>query len=163
MSKVKRRRVAFAGGQKEIFTFFERNAFFLRTLYVSTILPETCGACPRPIPSARELAELARSYRYSVERLANALRLSPRSMQRWFSERFRCAPREWITQLRVRDAAELLERGYSVKETAHAVGIVFPTSLNEPFHAVFGCAPKEYARRHAPRWQRRRLELVALA
>lgn len=82
-------------------------------------------------------------------------------MQRWFSERFRCAPREWLTQLRARDAAQLLERGYSVKEAAHAVGIAFPTSLNEPFHAVFGCPPKQYARQHASKWQRH--GLVALA
>jgi AraC-like DNA-binding protein len=77
---------------------------------------------------------------YKVSRVARNLTVSPRHLRRYLENNFGKAPHEWFNGLLMRDAAQLLREGKSVKETAAALG-VSASHLSHAFKKAFGFPP----------------------
>lgn len=75
--------------------------------------------------------------------LATRMRISERSLHRKLRSRSGMTPAQYVRQLRMRRAAQLLRAGsyFTVKETAAAVGYQSASYFIEQFRAAFGCTP----------------------
>ncbi len=80
--------------------------------------------------------------RWSVDDLAAACALSPRTFHRWFADRVGSRPITWLNDLRIREAQRLLERSdLTISEVAHAVGYGSDDLLRKHFTARVGTTP----------------------
>jgi AraC-like DNA-binding protein len=70
---------------------------------------------------------------------------SVRTIQRTFQKDLGTDFESWRRQARLTKAVELLVSGYSVKETAFAVGYRQPSAFVQSFRSVFGATPKTWA------------------
>ena len=83
---------------------------------------------------------------FGVERLADALSMSTRQLQRRMKEAAGLTPHGYIRLLRLERAAQLLEQGAGgVAEVAYAVGYQTPDYFSRQFREVFGVPPSTYA------------------
>lgn len=76
--------------------------------------------------------------------LAAEMALSQRQLTRRLKETTGETPAALIRRLRLERAAQLLEEGRTVSETAYAVGYNSPSHFAKAFRKHFGCAPSEY-------------------
>jgi AraC-like DNA-binding protein len=90
---------------------------------------------------------LARSSGYSLERLTRATGFSLRTLQRYVSERFGVNLHALVSDLRLRDGADHLKRGMSVKEVALELGFKNTSHFVRLFRAKFGVTPGAHAAR----------------
>jgi AraC-like DNA-binding protein len=81
--------------------------------------------------------ELARKARYRVERMAGLLKVSRHTLHSHLIQTRGCNPRQWIEELRLRRANELLAQGFSRKEIAFDLGLT-PSSLCHFFQRTAG-------------------------
>lgn len=82
---------------------------------------------------------------FSVKKLSNELSLNRVQMYRKFSAITGMLPKDYIKQVRLSKAAQLLkERQLTVAEIGYAVGYSAPSNFNSAFKAYFGKTPKEY-------------------
>ena len=82
---------------------------------------------------------------FSVERLAEAFALSPRTLHRRLKAASGLSPGAFVRTLRLQRAASLLEQGAgTVGEVARAVGFEDPSYFSRAFRQGFGVAPSEY-------------------
>lgn len=88
--------------------------------------------------------DLAYRARYRVEGMARILAVSRHTLHSHLTAVVGCSPRQWIGDLRLRRAGDLLSRGRACKEIAHELGLT-PASLCRLFHRTAGSAPREYA------------------
>jgi AraC-like DNA-binding protein len=102
------------------------------------------GTNPPQFLSLDQLAERARRCDFEACRLASGLGLTLRTFERRFRAAFGCAPRRWLAEQQMRDAAELLESGFNSKEVAVALGYGHPPSFFREFRRCFRCTPVEY-------------------
>jgi AraC-like DNA-binding protein len=65
---------------------------------------------------------------------------------RSFRRAFRFTPHEYLTQLRVQRARELVRYGHACGEAAHAVGFYDQSHMNRHFVKYFGITPGAYAK-----------------
>ncbi|MBD3244050.1 MAG: helix-turn-helix domain-containing protein [Chitinivibrionales bacterium] len=72
--------------------------------------------------------------------------LSTDHLRRLFKERVGQSPIEYLIELRLTRAKELLQMGFSVKETADKVGITDQYYFSRLFKRREGCSPSEYGR-----------------
>jgi AraC-like DNA-binding protein len=110
--------------------------------YVSNI-PEK----PRFPLQLLDWTTLARSSGYSLERLTHATGFALRTLQRHVSERFGVNLHAFISDLRMRDGAERLGRGMSVKEVAVELGFKNTSHFVRTYRAKFGITPGAHAAR----------------
>lgn len=87
-------------------------------------------------------AELANSA-LDNQLLAIRMRISARSLHRKLRERLGLSPAQYVRQVRLQRAAELLQKGdyLTVKETAAAVGYQNSSYFIEQYAATFGHTP----------------------
>lgn len=114
----------------------------------------TVGARAATRARRRELFEeasaiLALEYPNSLtlEDLARRLASSSRQLQRAFAEAGEPGPRAYLRRVRMTRATELLEQGWSVKETAGLVGYSQPAQFAKAFRRERGRLPREVRRR----------------
>ena len=82
---------------------------------------------------------------FSIRKLALECNLSPSYLQRLFKHQTGIAIGKWLSDGRLRRAAQLLANGYmSVKEIAHSVGYEHTSSFIRAFHRRFARAPARY-------------------
>jgi AraC-like DNA-binding protein len=67
-------------------------------------------------------------------------------LNRGFHAMFGFTPHQYLTQLRIQRARDLLRRGHGCGETAHAVGFYDQSQLNRHFMKHLGVTPGAYAR-----------------
>jgi len=80
--------------------------------------------------------------RWTVNELAAACSLSPRTFHRWFADRLGLSPITWLNDLRVREAQRLLEQSdLSIREVAHAVGYASDDLLRKHCTARLATTP----------------------
>jgi AraC family transcriptional regulator, regulatory protein of adaptative response / methylphosphotriester-DNA alkyltransferase methyltransferase len=95
-----------------------------------------------------EVCELVQSeYReeLQLDDIARRIASSRRQLQRAFSEVGRTTFREYLTQVRMEKAAEMLIEGrLTVREVSHRVGYRQPAQFAKAFRRVHGVAPSEY-------------------
>jgi AraC-like DNA-binding protein len=65
---------------------------------------------------------------------------------RGFREAFAFTPHQYLTQLRLQRARDLLKRGHDCGETAHVVGFYDQSQMNRHFLKYLGVTPGAYAK-----------------
>ena len=115
---------------------------------------QTSAPRPATIARRRELFEeaaaiiaLELSNPQSLQDLARRLATSPRQLQRAFTQAGQPGPRAYLRRVRMTHATELLEQGWSVKETAGLVGYSQPAQFAKAFRRERGRLPREVRRR----------------
>jgi PAS domain S-box-containing protein len=112
------------------------------------------------VDSPRQLAmsdrELAKVLRFvhdhfaepiAVPALARMVEFSVRHFERWFKERLRTTPRQYITKVRVFQACEELRTGKSsISDIALDCGFYDQSALTRAFHRQMGITPQTYRR-----------------
>lgn len=87
---------------------------------------------------------------FNVEELADAVGLSRVQLHRRVKEMTGITVGEFIRNLRMQQAAKLLEQGdVTVSQVTYAVGMVNPNHFSSAFKRYFGVTPSEYMSKHA--------------
>jgi len=86
----------------------------------------------------------AREAQHHAAQLARLCKCSLRKLERFFQERFRLCPRQWLIGTRIRHAVELLQQGRPIKDVALEVGFKFPSGLCRFFRKTTGLPPIRY-------------------
>ena len=99
--------------------------------------------------------ELARVAKYSAKRMAEIRGRSVRQLEREFLRRFRQTPEEWINDLRLRDARELLEQrnGEKIEAIAMSLGYKHYASFSRAFKQFHGASPSQIGPRLNAIWK----------
>jgi transcriptional regulator GlxA family with amidase domain len=83
----------------------------------------------------------------SLARMARWAAMSPRTLSRRFREQVGTTPAQWILQLRVRRAQQLLETSaLSMERVAASVGFGSSATFRDRFRRVVGTSPQAYRR-----------------
>ncbi|WP_326557616.1 GlxA family transcriptional regulator [Micromonospora sp. NBC_01796] len=81
----------------------------------------------------------------NLDDLANRATMSIRTLNRRFHEETGRTPMQWLTNVRIRRAQELLETtDHGIDRIAHQVGFTSPTNFRAQFKRVSGVAPRAY-------------------
>lgn len=88
--------------------------------------------------------------RVTVEEVANALGVSPRTLRRKFNEAHKTTLVDEINHRRMRQAAHRLLMGFGVTEVANHLGIADPAQFSRAFKRAFGQSPKEFQQTYRP-------------
>jgi len=104
---------------------------------------------PKTLPEclAAVLAEMERNYDrpLSVEELAKRHGVTPSGLTRMFLKYRKTTPYRHLRQLRMEQAAKLLDaHSFSIKETAARVGYDNPLNFSTEFRKCFGISPRAY-------------------
>lgn len=87
--------------------------------------------------------------------LARLAHLSVSSFLQHFRQEFHTTPAKWLTVLRLRHSMKfLMQREWSIADTANACGFRDPLYFTRQFHKYLGCTPSEYRRHGLGRIQR---------
>jgi len=87
----------------------------------------------------------ARASGYSASKMAKALGVTLRFLERFFRTRFGTGPHDWMVRTRMRHAAGLLSEGISVKAVSLEVGYKQLSHFSREFKRFFGVPPRSYA------------------
>lgn len=107
-------------------------------------------AAPEPPRVVRRAQDYMRAHLPDAVRLqdiADAAELDPFRLIRAFRAHVGLSPYEWLTQLRMGEAKELLVRGLSASEVAQRLGYCDQSQLHRHFRRIVGMTPGAYARR----------------
>jgi AraC-like DNA-binding protein len=80
---------------------------------------------------------------YRLSKLAQVCGTSRRSLHRFVSRVYCCAPRLWIEKMRLEAARELFSSGKTLKEIAEYIGLT-PSSLSRLILRLTGSSPSAY-------------------
>jgi AraC-like DNA-binding protein len=89
--------------------------------------------------------ELARLSDFRAANLARHLGISQRQVERYVKRHFSRSPQQWLRELRMAKAGELIEVMHSVKEVAYALGFQQVSSFCREFKIHYGVTCSEYA------------------
>jgi len=78
------------------------------------------------------------------EELAEIVGLTPQYLSTIFKAEYGISVHAYLTSVRIKRAKELLEAGFSVKETALSLGYPDPNYFSRMFRAQVGCPPTAY-------------------
>jgi len=92
----------------------------------------------------RDWEAFAQANNYCATSLAEICEISPRQLERFFQRQFGKSPHQWLHDLRMRRACELLRDGTTAKETAFLLGYKTPSHFTHDFKKSFGAAPTLY-------------------
>lgn len=100
------------------------------------------------ILSAQQQINLHFSRPITVSQLASQVHLSPRTLQRRFSQITGYSPNEYLQRLRIQKACDLLETTqYSFDQIAHLVGYQDNAACRKTFIKIMGLAPRAFRQR----------------
>ena len=94
-------------------------------------------------------AEHARSAGYDERRLAMHRQITVRQLQRQFQRDLNRAPEEWLNELRMVDARQLLLEARQVKEVACQLGFKQQSNFFRKFKETYRMTPSQFAREAA--------------
>ena len=89
--------------------------------------------------------ELARLSGFRTANLVRHLGISQRQVERYVKRHFARSPQQWLRDLRMAKAGELIEVMHSVKEIAYALGFQQVSSFCREFKIYHGVTCSEYA------------------
>ena len=90
-----------------------------------------------------DLEALAKEANYRADRLGELLRLSPRTLQRYFITGLRVNPKYWLREQRMRNLYQLLSEGRTLDEAAARVGLQRYGYLAREVQFFEGIIPEE--------------------
>lgn len=109
-------------------------------------------ASPRPIRGQQTWVQQAREYledhyaeNVSLEQLADFVHVSPFHLLRVFRDEVGLPPHNYLTQVRIRRARQLLQASLRPAEVALAVGFSDQSHLTRHFKSLVGVTPARYA------------------
>lgn len=116
----------------------------------------TSQASTSPPPKGRFLVKIcfndhqqwlhiAERARFQSQNLAQQIGLSRRQIERYVKRHFGVTPQQWLRQLRMSRAVELMREMHSVKEVAFALGFSQVSSFCHQFKAYHGMTCSDYA------------------
>ncbi len=134
------------------YTWYAGKALEVASLFFFQPPPEEDLFCHRQQVQAQERVErvkaLLRAHLVeppSLEEIARKVGCSPYYLSRTFSKETGTTISQFIRQLRMEKAAELLKSGkYNVTEAALEVGYSSLSHFSQSFHETFGCCPGLY-------------------
>jgi AraC family transcriptional regulator len=132
-----------AGGQLYVDSLINLLAVHLLRTYSSTTpqLP-TQKLGKQQVNQAIDYLQAHLEQEISLEALAQAVHLSPSHLRRLFKQTTGVAPHQYLIQLRVQRAKQLLQtRQFSIRDVAAQVGFADQSHLNRHFKRVFGVTP----------------------
>ena len=88
--------------------------------------------------------ELAQRANWSAAMLAKECGVSLRTLERYFLKQMAKKPKAWLAEQRQFNAAELLQQGLSVKETAEFLHYKHPSHLTNGFKKYWKHCPTKY-------------------
>ncbi|HWC60422.1 MAG TPA: helix-turn-helix transcriptional regulator [Verrucomicrobiae bacterium] len=94
-----------------------------------------------PLKHIKNWTELAKESNWSARKLAKVCGVSLRTLQRHFLANVGVSPKAWLAEQRQRQAAELLRKGASVKETSIELGYKQPTNFTRKYKSHWGVCP----------------------
>jgi AraC-like DNA-binding protein len=106
---------------------------------------------PRSESLARAVEYLHRHFAREVQiaEVARAAGLSPRALSEHFQKEYHCSPMNYLTKLRVGEAAAMLTRsGQDIDSIARATGFADRFYLSRVFKRMTGHSPAQYRRTH---------------
>jgi len=86
---------------------------------------------------------IARKAKYRVDMMAEVVGVTPREIERFFSQRLRLSPKEWVDNLRMEDARRCLRRGLPIKEVAMRLGFKHAQDFSRAFIRINGAPPSQ--------------------
>jgi YesN/AraC family two-component response regulator len=82
---------------------------------------------------------------FNIDKLLKQTYISPAYYRRIFKEIYQCSPIEYLKNLRINYAKQLLENGYyTVSEVAELSGFSTPTYFSYEFKKMTGYSPTQY-------------------
>lgn len=140
----------------------ESDPFLRDTMFFSLVTLISKKARPRSLKESHDgygrIAEIASyieshySEELTLESLSDTAGYSKRHFTRLFREYYRMSVMEYITERRLRRAAELLaSRGIAVARVAEVCGFASAGALSKCFRARYGISPTEYRKRSTVR------------
>jgi len=119
---------------------------------MSALRPATRDELYRRICYARDYAAACPEERLSLQQWAAVACLSPNHFLRTFKQVFRCTPHQYLIQLRLQKAQELLRRtDFSITEICFEVGFESLGSFSTLFRRQMGVSPLAYRLQYAPK------------
>lgn len=96
------------------------------------------------IENIEQSRKLARECAYNSDLIAQRLGISRRHLRRYVQGLFRCSPRLWLNECRMRDAVELLKKERSVKVVSNIIGFKQASHFSRVFKQYWQQSPKEF-------------------
>lgn len=103
---------------------------------------EKSGRQPIRMDLAARWIESHLDSRQPAARLADYLDVSPSTLHRLFKQQFGCSPDQYVHQLKMDLAGQLLGQGQPVKAVAYKLGYRHPNTLSRAFKLHFGHSPE---------------------
>ena len=85
--------------------------------------------------------ERAHAAKYNVKTLAKRCEVSTRTLERFIKLKFAASPHDWMIDLRMRRAVELLPETACIKETSDRLGYKNQNHFSREFKKHYGHAP----------------------
>jgi AraC-like DNA-binding protein len=85
---------------------------------------------------------------FDLGRMADAMKISKRHLQRKVSQLVGCGPARYLRMYRLHKALDYLRASTPVGEVAHAVGFSSHAYFTHCFRAQFGTTPTDFQTRH---------------
>ena len=100
-----------------------------------------CRAPPLETEFIQNWASLARKSGYCRHELAKNLRVSTRTLDRYFEKHLSLSAQQWLSESRLVDAYDQVMTGKPLKEISYDLGFKQPSTFTRLFKARFGIAP----------------------
>lgn len=148
---------ALAEGKSEV----NKNYVFGQVLKVLALFFPTFSEGSRPLEYAANVQDVeklmaCRDYIHQhfmrpikLEELAQMSTMSESKFRKQFKAVFGKSPYDYIKQLKLWYAKELLEKGESASQAAYAIGYVNLSHFTRSFKSLFGLTPSEHKKYHA--------------
>lgn len=94
--------------------------------------------------NVKNYIELNYSTNIGIAKIANEFGYNRSHLYRLFKERMGISPKQYLTDFRLNQAKTLLKNGYSVKDTAYAVGFSDEFNFSKSFKQKFKASPQKY-------------------
>ena len=88
---------------------------------------------------------LARVAGYRSRELARLCQASPRQLERYFRARYKRSPQEWLDELRLHEAPDMLRKRKQVKAVAFELGFLHPSHFIRKFKQIYRCTPLKFS------------------
>lgn len=122
-----------------------RNAVLAFKLLQALRLPADLPELPPALANLRDMLELHPEYDWKQAEMAARCGCSPTHLVRLFHRYFHTTPRQYLLDLRILRARQLLaDETLSIKEIAAAVGCDNALNFSTSFRKRFGIPPREY-------------------
>lgn len=95
----------------------------------------------------KDWADLAKAARYSASAIARQCGVSSRQLERFFQVRLQQSPHNWLRELRMKRAVQLICESASLKQVAQELCYRDAAHFTRDFKEYFGVTPSQHERR----------------